>query len=124
MFVAFLILGPLAVLPCLVLLPAQVSARAAWGKQPRLWWRLGTIASVAAAVLLTVPASPLCVGLERPIDPTPLLEGDRYDVSVRSILAAQCVLLNAALIGCAALLPLSSASAWPTLAERRRASHR
>ena len=119
LFFLFLILGPFVVLPFLLLLPAVTTLRSAWNKRPVVLWRLATLASIVAAVMLTQLSSPMFLGLNSPIPPTATPDGPLH-----WMLELQRPYLNAAIIALFAFLPLSAVSTVQTLVDRRKFTSR
>ena len=114
LFFLFLILGPFVILPFLALLPALTTLRSAWNKRPAALWRSAVFASVVTAVMLTQPSSPIFLGLNAPILPSPTPDGP-----IQWLLEEQRPYLNAAIISLFVFLPLSAVSTLQTLMERR-----
>ncbi|MCM2372928.1 hypothetical protein [Aporhodopirellula aestuarii] len=114
-FLAFLVLGPYAVLAYMVLMPALLMLRSAWQKQPKLRWRAGVVASVILAVMVAFPSSPIFIGYDRPIDASRFGNATGY----WGIVAWQLPFLNISLITATALFPLTAFAAYDTKTQRK-----
>ena len=120
-FFLFLVLGPLAlgpfvVIPFLMVQPINVTFRAAWKKSPTWIWRLAVVVSVLLSLAITMPLSPLFIGLDGPI---PLAGGAQYELL---ILLPQLVVINAALVASIVCFPVAAASTFHTMACRKRSA--
>lgn len=114
LYFLFLILGSIVVVPYLMTRPVQVTLAAAWRKCPALLWRPAVIVSVLLACLVTLPGTPLFVGLGGPI---PLAGVQAYPLFLGHML-----MINAVLIGMLVCLPVSAASTLHTYLVRKQAN--
>ncbi|MBB3210599.1 hypothetical protein FHS27_006447 [Rhodopirellula rubra] len=111
-FIVLLVAGPFLVLPFLALMPALSVSRAAWGNVPRLPWRIAVSLSVVAAFLLTLPHSPMFVGLDGPI-PLDFFDGCiGAGNALSDLVATQCYFLNAGLLVALIMLPVNAAHSF------------
>ncbi|MCA9209541.1 MAG: hypothetical protein KDA55_14350 [Planctomycetales bacterium] len=115
----FLFAGIFFVIPFMMLLPTQISLRAAWRRRPRFVWRAAVCMSVAVALLTMALASLLSIGLDGPIPLRwfPAKYGDY--ATIFTLPMCQCYLINVALLAVMVCFPLSAITTFHTIRERR-----